>query len=104
MGNRIRELREARNMSQVRLSIELAVSQETVSAYESGKHFPSYASLIKLREIFGASIDYIMGLDAEACQTDRGLTSDEKALLDCYRKLSPLRREKALSYLEGLSS
>ena len=41
MSNRIRELREARSMSQVRLSIELEVSQETVSAYESEKHFPA---------------------------------------------------------------
>ena len=39
MANRIKQLREEYNMTQVRLSIELEVSQETISAYESGKHY-----------------------------------------------------------------
>ena len=39
--NRIRQLRKEKNITQVRLSIELEVSQETISAYEKEKHFPS---------------------------------------------------------------
>ena len=46
--NRIKELRESKGMTQVRLSIELEVSQETVSAYEKGKHYPSVEVLMKL--------------------------------------------------------
>ena len=38
MYNRIGQLREEHHMTQVRLSIELGVSQETVSAYENGTH------------------------------------------------------------------
>lgn len=38
MKNRIRELRAEKNITQLRLSLELEVSQETVSAYENGKH------------------------------------------------------------------
>ena len=55
MANRIKQLREEYNMTQVRLSIELEVSQETISAYESGKHYPSVAALLRLSEIFHAS-------------------------------------------------
>ena len=62
MANRIKQLREEYNMTQVRLSIELEVSQETISAYESGKHYPSVAALLRLSEIFHASCDYILGL------------------------------------------
>lgn len=62
MTNRIKQLREEINMTQVRLSIELEVSQETISAYENGKHYPSVAALLKLSEIFHASCDYILGL------------------------------------------
>ena len=51
--NRIRELREEKKITQIRLSIELEVSQETISAYEMEKYFPSIKSLIKLRQIFG---------------------------------------------------
>ena len=60
--NRIRELREEKKITQIRLSIELEVSQETISAYEMEKYFPSIKSLIKLRQIFGVPIDYILGL------------------------------------------
>lgn len=49
-------------MTQLRLSIELEVSQETVSAYENQKHYPSFTQLVKLSSLFHASVDYIMGL------------------------------------------
>ena len=65
--NRIKQLREERGMSQVRLSIELGVSQETVSAYENGKHFPSVQSLIKLSEIFRVAATIF--LDYQNCRT-----------------------------------
>ena len=97
MSNRIRELREGRRMSQVRLSIELEVSQETVSAYESGKHYPSYAMLVKLSDLFGVSIDYLMG------RSDIGLTSDEQSLLEHYRALDSFGQAKAAAYVQGLS-
>ena len=56
--NRIKKLRKEKKITQIRLSIELEVSQETISAYEKGKYYPSAAMLIKLRDIFGVSIDY----------------------------------------------
>ena len=37
--NRIRELREEKKITQIRLSIELEVSQETISAYEMEKYY-----------------------------------------------------------------
>ena len=48
MENRIKELRKKYRMSQIHLSIELEVSQETVSAYEKGKYYPSFQTLLKL--------------------------------------------------------
>lgn len=102
-GNRIRQLREARHMTQVRLSIELEVSQETVSAYESGKHYPSYPSLIRMADLFGVSIDYLMGRGEEETPRNAGLCDSEKQLLALFRPL-PLRlQEKALAYLQGLN-
>ena len=41
--NRIKKLRKEKNITQIRLSIELEVSQETISAYEKGKYYPSAA-------------------------------------------------------------
>lgn len=100
--NRIKELREEINMTQVRLSIELEVAQETISAYEHGKHFPSVASLLKMSTIFNASIDYIMGL-SNIRNPISTLDDDEQKLIGYFKKLSEGKKEIALAYLQGLS-
>lgn len=105
MPNRIKELRESTHMTQVRLSIELEVSQETISAYESNKHYPSVASLLKLSEIFHASCDYILGLsDVRYSSSDAPLSLNEQKILAKYNNLTPHKQELLLAYLDGLSA
>jgi|LAHS01.1.fsa_nt_gb transcriptional regulator with XRE-family HTH domain len=58
---RLKQLRESKNMTQVRLSIELGVSQETISGYEIGKATPPADMLIKLADVLDTSVDYILG-------------------------------------------
>lgn len=105
MPNRIKELREAAHMTQVRLSIELEVSQETVSAYESEKHYPSVASLLKLSEIFHASCDYILGLsDVRWPYQSASLTPVEEKLLADWNTLSDQKKALLSAYLDGLTA
>ena len=102
--NRIKALREEKSMTQVRLSIELEVTQETISAYEIGKHYPSAKSLIRMAELFEASIDYIMGLSpVRKMLSEKGLSEDETKLILFYRKLNKTKKEKVISYMQGLS-
>ena len=104
MGNRIKQLRREKRMTQVRLAIELEVTQETISAYEKNKHYPSVNSLLKMSELFNSSIDYILGLTNTRCMLSASdLTEDEIKLMKCYQALPAAKKEKALSYLEGLS-
>lgn len=101
--NRIKQLREKRGISQVRLSIELGVSQETVSAYENGKHYPSVQSLIKLSEIFGVSCDYILGLsDNPHNVVYNTLDERDRKLFSDFKALSLQNQEKVLAYMQGL--
>lgn len=106
MTNRIKELREEQHMTQVRLSIELEVSQETISAYESGKHYPSVASLIRLSEIFHVSCDYILGLSDlrnDSIVDGQDYTYNETTIIETYRQLTPRKKELFCAYLKGLS-
>lgn len=105
MNNRIKQLREENNMTQIRLSIELEVSQETVSAYESGKHFPSVATLLKMANLFNTSIDYILGLSdvRYPCSSDE-LSMDEQAILGKWRQLDDRRKELLLTFIEGMNA
>ena len=102
MLNRIKELREESNMTQVRLSMELEVTQETVSAYELGKHYPGVKTLKKLAGLFNASIDYILGLsNIKKAEAESVLTRDEVCLVSMYRKLSPLQKERVCAFIQG---
>lgn len=102
MENRIKSLREELHMTQVRLSIELEVSQETVSAYENQKHYPSFVQLVKLSRLFHASIDYIMGLSDVRTPVTAAEDPALRRLLDLGARLESRQRELALAYLQGL--
>lgn len=101
--NRIRELREEKGITQISLSIKLEVSQETISAYENGKYYPSVKSLIKLRQILGVSIDYILGLsDTRYPPTNiNNLKKDEILIIEKYKKMDDYGRERIKGYLDG---
>ena len=102
MTNRIKQLRQERKMTQVRLSIELEVSQETVSAYESGKYFPSYQTLLKLSAILDSSIDYMMGLSDVRYPDSSQLKPEEESLLGLYKLLDKQKKECLQTYLRFL--
>lgn len=102
MENRIRQLRKERHMTQLRLSIELEVSQETISAYEHQKHYPGFHQLLKMAHLFNASIDYIMGLSEvrnPVCQTEEQFLTK---LISKGKLLNQQQIELTLSYMQGL--
>lgn len=63
MKNRIRALRMEKNITQVRLSIELGVAQETISAYiaksdlkKSGKAFIPFPDFFIFTELISGNL------------------------------------------------
>ena len=59
--NRLRELREDRDLRQVDVSYYVGIDQKTLSNYETGKTNPASQSLIKLADFYNTSVDYILG-------------------------------------------
>ena len=57
---RLRELRLARRMTQLRLAMELSMSQNTISRYETGEREPGLQELIKIADYFHVSVDYLL--------------------------------------------
>lgn len=58
--NRLKQLRQKRRISQVRLGMELNMSQNTISRYETGEREAGYKELIAIADYFGVSIDYLL--------------------------------------------
>ena len=60
---RLKELREERNLSQAQLSnaLENKISASAIGKWELGERTPNLDAVILLAEFFGVSIDYLAG-------------------------------------------
>lgn len=64
-NNRIRVLREAQNMTQFELATRLGVQSPAVYKWERGRNNPSVEMALKLADVFGCSLDYLLGRDSQ---------------------------------------
>ena len=61
LGNRIRQLRAERGWSQRELARRIgAASKSVISYYELGERYPSYETLVRISDVFGVSIDFLL--------------------------------------------
>ncbi|GJQ20507.1 MAG: transcriptional regulator [Bacteroidia bacterium] len=63
MKNRIRELRETRQMSQEELAGKLGVSRQTVNAIENDKYDPMLPLAFKIARVFGKTVEEVFTPD-----------------------------------------
>lgn len=57
---RLKELRESRGISQLKLALDLELNQNSISRYETGTREADYATLIRIADYFDVSIDYLL--------------------------------------------
>ena len=48
MENNLKQIRNSKNLLQTKVAMDLNITQETISSYETGRVFPSSDMLIKL--------------------------------------------------------
>lgn len=97
--NALRKLRKERNVTQKQLARALGVSESTISLYESGKHEPDHATLIKIADYFNVSIDYLLGRTSNpSFYVHKGISvgdGREAIMYSTQKDLSPEQREQA---------
>ena len=82
-GLRLRELREKKRLSQQQLADWLGLTRSSISNYENNTQTPPADTLVRLADIYGVSVDYLLGVknDRKRVLVIEGLTpSQEKAL------------------------
>ena len=57
---RLKELRQKRKRSQVKLAMDLSMNQNSISRYENGTREADYKTLIQFADYFDVSIDYLL--------------------------------------------
>ena len=82
-GLRLRELREKKRLSQQQLADWLGLTRSSINNYENNTQTPPADTLVRLADIYGVSVDYLLGVknDRKRVLVIEGLTpSQEKAL------------------------
>ena len=107
MKNNLKQIRNSKNLLQTKVAMDLNITQETISSYETGRVFPSSDMLIKLADYYNTSIDYLL------CRTNydmpintikpNNISNTDFLLLNKINKLSNTNKSKAEGYIDGLN-
>ena len=81
-GERLRQLRRARGMTQQELAEKLHMTKASVSAYETSGKYPSVEVLRKLAELFRVSADYLLGLADDNRMDFTPLTDEQFGIIN----------------------
>lgn len=65
LGQKLKELRSLKGLTQKELADKLHVSFQTVSKWENGENEPDIATLKELATLFNCSVDYLVGSEQE---------------------------------------
>lgn len=96
----LKNIREKRNINQLKLAIDIGITQESISKYETGKAFPSKDVLIKLADYLNCSVDYLLDrtTNPNMVENKKFDTNDKlENLIFRYNRLSEQNKNK----LEG---
>ena len=92
----IKDIRLRKGLTQADVAAALGVSSVVYSRYETGKRQPSIDMLIQMADIFGVTVDFLLGRqDIE----DSTLSDNELQLLIASRKADERAKQDALNML-----
>ncbi len=60
---KFRELREDKNLTQVKMAKKLGYTQTAICKWEAGTRSPDLDDLVKIATTFGVTTDYLLGLE-----------------------------------------
>ncbi len=105
-ATRLRALRKGCGMTQEDIAAALNMHRTTYTKYETDKANPDRACLACLAELFGVSVDFLIGNDAFATQDMKdalhevALNRQERRMLSAFRDLTDEQRRAILQSVE----
>ena len=94
-GERLRALRRQAGLTQQAVAERLSIHRTAYTKYETSGVMPDPSGLMVLADLFGVSVDYLVGHDhTEAAQVSAdgrvamSLTLEEQQLVQMYRQLT----------------
>ncbi len=90
IGERIKQLRENKGLTQAQLAKEFKLSRSAVNYWEMGLSVPSTQYIIELAKFFNVSADYLLGIKDTASISVFGLNEKQIAavyeVIQCFKE------------------
>lgn len=102
MGERLRELRLRRKISQEEVARHIGITRSAYSHYEINNRQPVYETLIKVAAYFDVSLDYIIGGTTPVSAPEQSAPQQTKEILSLLQHMNEEQRAKSLHLLSDL--
>ena len=107
-GQRLRALRQQCKLTQQAVADHLQIHRTTYNKYEAGNVTPDQQGLVRLAEVFGVTVDHLLGCNddptahlADAEKKEMALTLQEKTLVQMFRQLDSHQQEELVARICG---
>lgn len=97
---RIKQLRKEMKKTQADMAEIIGVSRPAYTAYELGNREPDYQTLERLAEIFGVTVDYLLGKSDSKSLTADGYTLKEEK--DMKKRIDKIKEDLLNGNADGL--
>jgi transcriptional regulator with XRE-family HTH domain len=95
IGERIREIRRQRGITQEGLAEAVGVSRSAVAQWETGRAGQVTGNLTRVADVLGVHVAVLLGANPRGAPPSK-LTGDEMALVRLYREATPKDRQLLL--------
>ena len=93
IGDKIRQLRKGKEWNQKDLAELLQTSRPTISNWETGRTSPDHEALRQMANLFGVSVDYILGEEGESGRT----VGEQESFIITAKDLERLKKLQKLN-------
>lgn len=102
LGQRVRDLRLAKGVTQVELAVEIGVSRAHIAKIETGSHPPGREALAALARFFGVTMEFLQSGTTAAPKGGRFVEDmEELAWLDLWRAIPVAERPRIVRMLRA---
>ena len=102
----LRVARKSKGLTMKELGEKVGVSESAISQYETGKREADFETILKIGEVLGCSIDYLLRGEQEKKPTpvsEDGLDDQDRQLVELMKKLSADQKAFLLAQLLTLT-
>lgn len=94
-GFRLKQLRQARSITQKELAKRLGLTKSVISAYETDIRTPSFDTLLHIAAFFNVTTDYLLGAERDMTLDISKLTETDKEII--LTLLERLKENRSIS-------